>query len=72
MKLEEFLNIQDDQKVILVDNDYHKGDLDVGAVMVRHLSWLDDEHGIGFSFTNNHGEEDWHFFGPDEIELIKE
>lgn len=45
---------------------------DVGTVVVRDFSWLDDEHSVKFKWVDKDGYSDWHFFSAEELEFIKE
>lgn len=72
MNIQEFLDLEDGQEVTLVNNEYHRGEVNAGTTMKRVKGWLDDENSQKFEFINNYGHKQWHFFMPDEVELVKE
>lgn len=43
-----------------------------GTIITRKPEWLDDEHSVKFTWKDEDGREDWHFFAADELEFIKE
>lgn len=41
-----------------------------GEIITRAPGWLDDDHSLKFTWQDEYGNTDWHFFGADEIEFI--
>jgi hypothetical protein len=71
MQTQEMLDLKSGDKVLYV-GPMCGGWPPNGTVLTCKKSWMDDNRSAQFTWIDEDGDEDYHFFTADELEFIKE